>query len=136
MLTLTKESTNKDRSLKTQLTISSKSSEEKISGDRMWTKDGFFKDTIPELNLEKKNIPENSLFYINQSYILIVKNGDSAMYYHNFIIGQVIVAANQPMKLINAFVKIMKLNCLHASTIYKRISWIKMSDCVDCFEGR
>ena len=62
MLTLTKESTNKDRSLKTQLTISSKSSEEKISGDRMWTKDGFFKDTIPELNLEKKNIPENSLF--------------------------------------------------------------------------
>ena len=54
MLTLTKESTNKDRSLKTQLTISSKSSKEKISGDRMWTKDGFFKDTIPELNLEKK----------------------------------------------------------------------------------
>ena len=99
MLTLTKESTNKDRSLKTQLTISSKSSEEKISGDRMWTKDGFFKDTIPELNLEKKNIPENSLFYINQSYILIVKNGDSAMYYHNFIIGQVIVAANQPTEI-------------------------------------
>ena len=33
MLMLTKETTDKDRSLKTQLTISSKSSEEKISGE-------------------------------------------------------------------------------------------------------
>ena len=35
MLTLTKEATDKDRSMKTQLTISSKSCEEKISGERV-----------------------------------------------------------------------------------------------------
>ena len=50
MLTLTKEATNKDRSLKTQLTISSKSSEEKISGERVWRNEGSLKDTKPELN--------------------------------------------------------------------------------------
>ena len=35
MLSPTKEATNKDHSLKTQLTISSKSSKEKISGERV-----------------------------------------------------------------------------------------------------
>ena len=50
MLTLTKEATNKDRSLKAQLTISSKSSEEKISGERVWRNEGSLKDTKPELN--------------------------------------------------------------------------------------
>ena len=86
MMVLTKEATDKNKSLKTQLTISSKSSEEKISGERVWPNEGFFKDTKLELNLETKNIPENSLFYINQLYISTVKNGDLAMDHHNFII--------------------------------------------------
>ena len=54
LLTLTKEATDKDQSLKTQLTISSKSSEEKISGERVWRNEGHFKDAKPVLNLEKK----------------------------------------------------------------------------------
>ena len=82
-----------------QLTISSKSSEEKISGERVWRNEGFFKETKPELNLEKKYIPENCLLYINQSDISTVKNGDLAMYHDNFIIGQIIVAANQPSQI-------------------------------------
>ena len=94
MLSLTKEATDKDRSLKTLLTISSKSCKEKISGERAWRNEGFFKYTKPELNLEKK-ISENSLLDINQLYISTVKNGDLAMYHHNFIIDQLIVAANQ-----------------------------------------
>ena len=93
MLTLTKEATDNDRSLKIQLAISSESREEKISGEIVWRNEGFFKDTKLELNLEK-NIQESCLFYINQSYISAVKNGDLAMYHHNFIIGQLIVAAN------------------------------------------
>ena len=65
MLTLTKEAANKDRSLKTQLTVSSKISEEKISGERVWRNEGFFKETKPELNLEKK------IFLKTVSYTLI-----------------------------------------------------------------
>ena len=90
MLTLTKEVTNKDRSLTTQLAISSKNREEKISGERVWRNEGVFKETKQELNLEKKNVLENCLLYIDQSWL-----GDLAMYHHNFIIGQLIVAANQ-----------------------------------------
>ena len=62
MMVFTKEATDKDRSLKTQLTISSKSSEEKISGERVWSNEGFFKNTKPELNLEKKILQETHSF--------------------------------------------------------------------------
>ena len=63
MLTLTKETTDKDRSLKTQFTISSKSSKDKISSERVWRSEGFFKDTKPELNLEKKYSKKLTFLY-------------------------------------------------------------------------
>ena len=102
MLLLSKEATDKDRSLKTQLLVTSNDSQEKLSGERVWKNNGFFQDFRPDLNLEKKNIPENTLFYINQSLLSTVKNRDIAMYNHNFILGQLIVAANQPSD-INAY---------------------------------
>ena len=67
MLTLTKEATDKDRPIKTQLTISSKRCEEKVSGDRVWRNEGLFKDTKPVLNLEKKYSRE--LFILYQSVV-------------------------------------------------------------------
>ena len=97
MLMLTKEATDKDRSLITQLLVStSGSSDDKISGERVWRSDGFFRDVRPDLKLEKRNIPENALLYVNQAFLSTVKNGDLAMCNHNFIIGQTIIAANQP----------------------------------------
>ena len=41
-------------------------------------------------------MPENTLFYINQGFLSTVKNGEIAMYVQNFILGQIIIAANQP----------------------------------------
>ena len=73
-----------------------------MSGEHVWKNNGFFQDLRPDLNLEKKNIPENTLFYINQSLLSTVKNRDITMYNHNFIIGQLIVATNQPSD-INAY---------------------------------
>ena len=102
MLLLSKEATDKDRSLKTQLLVTSNHSQEKLSGENVWKNNGFFQDLRPDLNLEKKNIPENTLFYVSQYLLSTVKNGDIAMYNHNFILGQLIVAANQPSD-INAY---------------------------------
>ena len=100
MLLLSKKLTDKDRSMKTQLFIrSSASDDEKLSDEKVWKNNGLFKYIRPELNLEKVNIPENCLFYINQSFLLTVKNGDIAMYNQNFIIGQLIFAANQPKEI-------------------------------------
>ena len=97
MLLLSKEMSDKDRSIKTQLLLSSsKPTSEKLSGERVWKNNGFFKDVRPDLNLDKVNMPENTLFYINQGFLSTVKNGEIAMYVQNFILGQIIVAANQP----------------------------------------
>ena len=94
---LRKEATDKDRSLKTQLLVStSGANDDKISGERVWREDGFFGEQRPDLKLEKKSIPENCLVYVNQSYLSTVKNGDLAMYNHNFKIGRLLSAANQP----------------------------------------
>ena len=54
MMSLTKEATDKDRSLKTQLMVASNNSDEKLSGERVWRSEGYFSDIRPELNLEKK----------------------------------------------------------------------------------
>ena len=97
MMLLSKELTDKDRSMKTQLLIRSQSGDdEKLSGEKVWKENGFFKDIRPELNLEKVNMPENCLYYVNQAFLSTVKNSDIAMYVQNFIIGQLIFAANQP----------------------------------------
>ena len=94
---MSKEVNDKDRSMKTQLLLtSSNNSDEKVSGERVWKENGFFKEIKPEMNIEKANVPENTLLYINQGFISTVKNGELAMYVHNFITGQLIVAANQP----------------------------------------
>ena len=95
MLLLSKEMTDKDKSMKTQLLFKSKQ-EDKLSGEKIWKEDGFFKNVKAQLNLEKVNIPENCLFYVNQGFLSTVKSGEIAMYLHNFIIGQLIIAANQP----------------------------------------
>ena len=44
-------------------------------------------------------MPENTLYYVNQAFISTVKNGELAMYVLNFILGQLIFAANQPKKI-------------------------------------
>ena len=95
MLLLLKEMSDKDKSMKTQLMLKSEP-QNKLSGEQIWKKNGFFKDVRAQLSLEKVNIPENCLIYINQGFLSTVKNGEIAMYLDNFIIGQLIIAANQP----------------------------------------
>ena len=97
MLLLSKEMTDKDRSMKSQLLFKpSKSNDKACSGEKVWKENGFFEDVEAQLNLQKVNIPENCLVYVNQGFLSTVKSGELALYLHNFVIGQIIVAANQP----------------------------------------
>ena len=96
MLLLSKEMTDKDKSMKTQLLFKPKNDDKVCSGEKIWKENGFFEDVRAELNLEKVNIPENCLLYVNQGFLSTVKSGEIAMYLRNFIIGQLIIAANQP----------------------------------------
>ena len=100
MLLLTKEATDKDRSLKTQLLMATDSQKvEKIRGELVWNKFGYFGDGKTDFNIGKRYFPENALCIINQAYLSTVKNGELAIYNHNFIVGQLIGAANQPKNI-------------------------------------
>ena len=54
MLLLSKEMTDKDKSMKTQLLYKVK--DQKFVGERIWKENGFFRDVRAELNLDKVNI--------------------------------------------------------------------------------
>ena len=101
MMVLSKEMSDKDRSLKTQLLVAENDGKDLLSAEKVWKNNGFFGDIKPEMNLEKVNMPENTLIYVNQAYLSTVKSGDIAMYNHNFILGQLITAANQPTDIEN-----------------------------------
>ena len=115
MVVLSKEMSDKDKSMKTQLMFKSEP-KNKLSGEQIWKKNGFFKDVRAELSLQKVNILENCLIYINQGFLSTVKNGEIAMYLDNFIIGQLIIAANQP-KDIESYVcsqnEVKLLSCVY-----------------------
>ena len=124
---LTKEATDKDRSLKTQLLVStSGNNDDKISGERVWRSDGF-RDVRPDLKLEKRNIPENALLYVDQAFLSTIKNGDLAMYNHNFIIGQIIPAANQPEDISKYDVQKTRSNCILVFTTLTLVN-LKVSE--------
>ena len=62
MMVLSKQMSDKDRSMKTHLLIrSSSDGDDKLSGEKVWKNNGFIKDVKLELNLEKVNMPENAI---------------------------------------------------------------------------
>ena len=69
MLLLSKEATDKDRSLKTQLLVTSNDSQETLSGERVWKNNDFFQDLRPDLNLEKKNTRKHFVLYESISFV-------------------------------------------------------------------
>ena len=68
MLFLSKEDTSKDRQLKTQMLISLKDDESKITGT-VWSGNRFFDEQRSDLTITKSNFPKNTLVYVNQGKI-------------------------------------------------------------------
>ena len=61
----------------------------------MWKDFGFFGSEICEFNIEKVNMPENTLFYVNQGYQSYKDN--KKVYYNDiFTIAQIMPLAHQP----------------------------------------
>lgn len=61
----------------------------------MGEKNGFFNFRGCDVSLEKANLPENTIFYLNQGY-LSYKDNERIYYVDIFIIGQITPLLNQP----------------------------------------
>ena len=79
MMYLSQEVTSKDQQLKTQMAVSFHNDKTKNS-EKVWQESGFFGDHRSDLTIQKANFPENTLCYVNQGSVLIVKGGSQAIY--------------------------------------------------------
>ena len=86
MLYMNKEMTNKDNSLKMQMSFASDSDNSKRS-KKIWAKDGFFGEQRSNLTLLKADFLENLLVYVNQGTVSTVKGGNQAIYLVNIVLG-------------------------------------------------
>ena len=93
MLFLSKEASNKDEKLKTQIFVSFEDDNLKNS-ENVWLESGFFDDCQNDLTIPKANFPENTLCYVNQGTNSLVKGGEKAIYLEFVVIGQVMPVAN------------------------------------------
>ena len=90
---LSKEVTSKDQQLKTQMMISFQDDEAKNT-EHVWQESEFFDDHRSDLLIPKANFPENTLVYVNQGSVSLVKGGGQAIYLEFVVIGQLMPVAN------------------------------------------
>ena len=64
--------------------------------NNLWKEYGFFGERANDLNLNKADLPENTLFYINQGTSSTVKSGEQAIYITNVLLAQILLYANSP----------------------------------------
>ena len=72
----------------------------KSSSSRLWSNYGYFKSLSCDFPVEKSNVPELAILYINQAYFNN-KYGKKVYYYDLFVIGQVTPMLTPPEDLEN-----------------------------------
>ena len=93
MFHLSKEATNKDQTLKTQMLVTFEDGASKGS-EKIWMESAVFGDQRSELTIPKANFPENTLCYDHQGTFSLIKGGDKTLYLEFVVLGQLIPAAN------------------------------------------
>ena len=107
---LSKEVTSKDQQLKTQMALSFEDDGSKNT-ENVWQESGSFDDYQNDLTIPKANFPENTLCYVNQGSVSLVKGGGQAIYLEFVVCGQLMPVTN-PDPLINLETHVFKGACL------------------------
>ena len=93
MMFLSKEASNKDQQLKTQMFVSFQDDESRNT-EHVWQESGFFDDHRSDLTIPKANFLENTLVYVNQGSVSLVKGGGQEIYLEFVVLGQLMPVAN------------------------------------------
>ena len=75
---LSKEATSKDQQLKTQMVVSFQDDESKNT-EHVWQESSFFDDHRSDLIIPKAHFPENTLVYLNQGSVSLVKRSSNLL---------------------------------------------------------
>ena len=86
---MTKAPTENDRNVSTKIvavTFENDLGSVEVSGEKVWKNFGYFDARKSDYSMEKVNFPENTVFYLNQSYLTVKKN-KKIFYCDYFILG-------------------------------------------------
>ena len=83
---------------RTEMTISTEKEQGKRNSTALFKNNGFFSSQVCDFSLEKTDLPENTILYLNQCY-LSHKDNKKICYTDIFIIGQITPSLNQPENL-------------------------------------
>ena len=108
---------------RTELVISPETEEGKKSTNY------FFSLPVCDFSLEKTNLPENTIFYINQGYL---SYKDNKKFYYNdvFIIGQITPLLNQPQNIEEYVPKQVELKILRPKYDAKTGTFLSIEYCL------
>ena len=95
LLLMEKEVSEGDRNLKMKMYFS-ENLKRHSTVNNLWKEYGFFGERANDLSLSKADLPENTLFYINQGTSSVVKSGDQAIYITNVLLAQILPYENSP----------------------------------------
>ena len=84
---LSKEASNKDQQLKTQMMISFQDDEAKNT-EHIWQESDFFDDDRSDLTIPKANFFEDTLMHVNRGSVSLAKGGRQRIYLEFVVIGQ------------------------------------------------
>ena len=91
---LSQEVTSKDQQLKFQMVISIQDDDDSKNTEKIWLESGLFGDQRSDLTILKANFPENTLAYLNQGSVSLVKGGGEAIYLEFVVCGQLMPIPN------------------------------------------
>ena len=83
--------------------------DESQSAEHVWQESSFFDDYRSDSSIPKANFPKNTLVYVNQGSVSLVKGGGQAIYLEFVVLGQLMPAAN-PDSSINLKTHVFKEN--------------------------
>ena len=94
MMFLSQEVTSKDQQLKFQMAISIQDDDDSKNTEKIWLESRLFGDQRSDLTILKANFPENTLAYLNQGSVSLVKGGGEAIYLEFVVCGQLMPIPN------------------------------------------
>ena len=84
---------------KAQMSITADRDQGKRSITNLWKNYGYFGPQVCDISIEKVNLPENTIFYINQGYFCGVKDNKNICSCDVFILGQITPLLDQPKNI-------------------------------------
>ena len=92
---LSKKKIIENGSERTKLAVSTVNNSEEKKSVFMWKNSGYFGSESCSFSIEKANLPENTIFYVNQGYQSF-KDNKKVYYQDVFIVVQIMPLAHQP----------------------------------------